>query len=100
MLDKLVMWIDNCIFVRKNQLRISEFAIYGNLLATFNSRSIYRYLWFLSLKKILFIYLFIYLEGRGGRKREKHQYVVASSAPPTRDLAHNPGTCPDWGSNW
>ena len=33
---------------------------------------------------------------RGG---EKHQYVVASRAPPTGDLAHNPGMCPDWGLN-
>ena len=35
--------------------------------------------------------------GRGG---EKHQCVVASRAPPTGDLAHNPGMCPDWESNW
>ena len=33
---------------------------------------------------------------KGGRKRRKHQYVVASHMPPTGDLAHNPGTCPDW----
>ena len=49
-----------------------------------------------------FIYLF--LERREGkereREREKHQCVVASHMPPTRDLAHNPGTCPDWESNW
>ena len=31
-----------------------------------------------------------------GREGEKHQCVVASHAPPTGDLAHNPGTCPDW----
>ena len=48
-----------------------------------------------------FIYLF--LERRQGREkereREKHQCVVASHVPPTRDLAHNPGMCPDWESN-
>ena len=31
--------------------------------------------------------------------RGKHQ-LVASRMPPTRDLACNPGRCPDWGSNW
>ena len=30
------------------------------------------------------------------REREKHQCVVASCAPPTGDLAHNPGMCPYW----
>ena len=36
--------------------------------------------------------------GREG-EREKHQCVVASHAPPTGDLARNPGMCPDWESN-
>ena len=47
-----------------------------------------------------FIYLFIFRErGREGeREREKHQCVVASRAPPTGDLACNPGMCPDWES--
>ena len=31
----------------------------------------------------------------GGREGEKHQCVVASHVPPTGDLAHNPGMCPD-----
>ena len=31
---------------------------------------------------------------------EKHQCVVASHVSPTGDLACNPGTCPDWESNW
>ena len=45
---------------------------------------------------------FIYFRERGkegGREGEKHQCVVASHMPPTGDLAHNPGTCPDWESN-
>ena len=52
------------------------------------------------LKKILgFIYLFLERgEGRG-REGEKYQCVVASHAPPTGDLAQNPGMCPDWESN-
>ena len=46
-----------------------------------------------------FIYLFI--ERGEGREREgkKQQCVVASHTPPTGDLAHNPGMCPDWESN-
>ena len=45
--------------------------------------------------------LFIFRErGREGeREGEKHQCVVASHAPPTRDLACNPGMCPAWESN-
>ena len=31
---------------------------------------------------------------------EKHQCVVAFRKPPTGNLAHNPGMCPDWESNW
>ena len=34
-----------------------------------------------------------------GREKVKHQYVVASCAPPTGDLVRNPGMCPDWESN-
>ena len=47
------------------------------------------------------LYFFIFRErGREGeREKEKHQCVVASHAPPTGDLAHNPGTCPDWELN-
>ena len=50
---------------------------------------------------ILFIYLLVCLEkGREGeREGEKHQCVVAPHAPPTGDLARNPGMCPDWESN-
>ena len=52
------------------------------------------------------MYLFLEREREG----EKHQCVVASHAPPTEDLAHNPGPqwesewqslmCPEWESNW
>ena len=38
------------------------------------------------------------MEGRE-KEGEKHQWVVASHAPPTRDLANNPGMCPDWELN-
>ena len=46
-------------------------------------------------------YLFIFRKrGREGeREGEKHQRVVASCAPPTGDLVHNPGMRPDWESN-
>ena len=33
------------------------------------------------------------------REGEKHQCVFASQVSPTRDLACNPGMCPDWESN-
>ena len=45
--------------------------------------------------------LFIFRERGREEERagEKHQCVVASHVPPTGDLAHNPGMCPDWESN-
>ena len=46
-----------------------------------------------------FIYLFLEGGRDGEREGEKNQYVVASHAPPTGDLAHNPGMCPDWELN-
>ena len=54
----------------------------------------------LPLKKKKGFYLIIFRErGREGeREGEKHQCVIASHAPPTGDLAHNPGMCPDWES--
>ena len=53
-------------------------------------------------KKILRLYLFIFIERRrkGESEGEKHQCVVASHTPPTGDLAHNPGMCPDGELNW
>ena len=49
----------------------------------------------------LLTYLFIYREREreGEREGKKHQCVVASQVPPTRDLACNPDMCPDWESN-
>ena len=43
-----------------------------------------------------FIYLFLERGREGERVGEKHQCVVASHTPPTGDLAHNPGMCPNW----
>ena len=40
--------------------------------------------------------LFLFREGKGRRKGEKHQCVVTSRAPPTGDLAPIPGMCPHW----
>ena len=43
------------------------------------------------------IYLFLERRQRDGeREGEKHQYVVASHAPPTGDLACKLGMFPDW----
>ena len=57
--------------------------------------------------RMFFLKYFIYLFLDGGerkekeeREAEKHPCVVASSALPTGDLAHNPGMRPDWESNW
>ena len=49
--------------------------------------------------RILFICVCL-LERKGERQGDKHQRAVASCAPPTGDLARNPGMCPDWESNW
>ena len=55
---------------------------------------------FLLLFFLDFIYLFFRQRGREReREGEKHQCVVASGAPPTGDLACNPGMCSDWESN-
>ena len=45
------------------------------------------------------IYLFIFREREGRDVREKHHPSAASRMPPTRELAHNPGMCPDWKLN-
>ena len=52
-----------------------------------------------SINFIFFSKDFIFRAGEGEREGEKHQCVVASRAPPTGDLACNPGMCPDWESN-
>ena len=54
-----------------------------------------------ALKKKERFYLFIFRErGREGeRDGEEHPCVVASCMPPTGNLAHNLGVCPDWELN-
>ena len=47
----------------------------------------------------VYIYLFLERGWEGKREGEKHQCVVASHAL-YGDLAHDPGMCPDWESNW
>ena len=46
-----------------------------------------------------FIYLFLEREEGWEKEGEKHHGVVVSLAPPTGDLVHNPGMCPEWESN-
>ena len=43
-----------------------------------------------------FIYLFLERRREGEWEGEKHQCVVAPHTPRAGDLAHNPGTYPDW----
>ena len=60
-----------------------------------NIKHIFAYIF----KKILFIY---FLErGEGKEKDRKRNINVWSplTSPPMRNLAHNPGMCPDWESN-
>ena len=47
-----------------------------------------------------FIHLFLERRREGDIEGKKHQCVVASRAPPTGDLAWNPGMCPRLGTNW
>ena len=48
-----------------------------------------------------FIYLFIFREGESEGEREKNINVcLPLMCPPTGDLAHIPGMCLDWESNW
>ena len=49
--------------------------------------------------KKYFLNLFLERGRQGEREGEKHKYVVACCTPPTGNLAHNPGMCPDWESN-
>ena len=43
--------------------------------------------------------VFFFFSREREREGEKHQCVVASHAPPTGDMVHNPGMCPDWELN-
>ena len=45
------------------------------------------------------LFIFTEREREGKREGEKYQCLVASCMPPTRDLACNPGMCPDWELN-
>ena len=53
---------------------------------------------FLFFKK-KYLFIFRKKERVGEKEGDKYQYVVASQAPPTRDLSCNPGMCPDWELN-
>ena len=67
----------------------------GQLLPSGFSKGIYSYV-FLSFFKDFISFIFRERGREGEREGEKHQCVVASHVPPTGDLAHNPGMCPDW----
>ena len=48
----------------------------------------------------IFYFIYFWTEGKGRRKRGREISVYGClHTPPTGDLAHNPGMCPDWGSN-
>ena len=54
------------------------------------------YFLFIFLKSL---FIFREREREGEREGEKHKHVVVPHTPPTRDLAYNPGMCPEWESN-
>ena len=63
--------------------------------------------YFLSMCDLPFHFLFWFFfiliifrerERKKEREGEKHQCVVASPTPPTKDQACNPGMCPNWES--
>ena len=62
-------------------------------------RSFFFLRFYLQKKKRFYLLLFGERGREGERKGERHQGVAASHMPPTRDLAHDPGMCPDWESN-
>ena len=76
----------------------------------FSHDAYYKVFWVLHVRKhftwstlyfFLRFHLLIFRHSRreGAREGEKHQCVVASPAPPTGDLACNPGMCSDWKIN-
>ena len=72
----------------------------GHLYVFFREMSIQIFCLLLYIFLKDFIYLFLERGGREGEREEKkRQYVVVSWAPPTGDLSHNPGMCPDWESD-
>ena len=49
----------------------------------------------------LFFKIYLFIDIRGGRKRGRETSICCClTCTPTGDLAHNPGLCPDWESNW
>ena len=76
----------------------------GNGIRTARVCSSAVYFFIYSFKERFFFlrfYLFVFRKRgmEGEREGEKRQCVVVSHVPPTGELAHNPGMCPDWESN-
>ena len=54
------------------------------------------------MKSFFKFYLIIFRE-REGKEKERERNInvwLTLAFPATGDLAHNPGMCPDWESNW
>ena len=58
-----------------------------------------KYIMYFSFFKRIYLFIFRERGKQGESEGEKHQCVVAFHMPPTRDLACNPGMCPDWELN-
>ena len=56
------------------------------------------------IDEFLFLRFYLFIFRKRGREGEKEREIALCGcllcAPPTGDLAHNPGMCPNWESNW
>ena len=51
-------------------------------------------------KKKIYLFIYLFLEGREEeRERNINVWLPLTPSPTPRDLAYNPGVCPDWESN-
>ena len=51
---------------------------------------------------IFFLNVYVFIFRGEGKEKERERNInvqLPLMHPPTRDLAHNPGMCPDWESN-
>ena len=82
----------------RNTAGPGDIFLFSLVCGLFYSSLLCTYMLYVFFLRFLFIYLFLEREREGEREGEK-QCVVASHVPPTGDMAHNPGMCPDWELN-
>ena len=94
-------FVDRFLFLLQTILLIKAcfYLFSGNSRSLKPLNSIYPLLDFSDISVMFFFKTLFILFLERGREGEKHECVVAPGAPPTGDLAYNPGMCPDWESN-